>query len=310
MGIVNKIFWSVAALEALFFVVVFLMTVTQGGQHTDGGREMSIAFGAILPFLILGIASLIYWKTSSPALHIVLLVVVTIPAAWLASRWISEPFAARSAEAGGWIYKDSQLKAFIAAVSDGDFKKVRELAPSVDMNASGEMGITPLKFAIDKTANAGDKTAARLEMVRLLLSLGAKPDTALPNACASNNSDITKALLDAGANPNYKDDDGKPAFFFCLATYEGARESLRLLAAKGTDFNARDAKGEGVLTTAATFSAWPVVLYFFDLGVKDIPSPNGKTLSNMVMQALQDDKQNSRETSPALKELAGKLQSK
>jgi hypothetical protein len=284
------------------------MTVTQARQNPDGGREMSIAFGAVLPFLILGIASLIYWKTNSPALHIVLLVVVTIPTVWLASRWISEPFLARSAEAGGWIYKDSQLKAFVAAISDGDSKRVRELAPRVDVNASGDMGITPLKFAIDKTANAGDKTPARLEMIRLLLSLGAKPDTALPNACASNNSETTKALLDAGADPNYKDVEGTPAFFSCLATYDGARESLRLLAAKGTDFNARDAKGEGVLTRAATFSAWPVVLYFVDLGVKDVPSPNGKTLSAMVMQALADDKQNSRETSPALKELAAKLQ--
>ena len=83
------------------------------------------------------------------------------------------------------------------------------------------MGETPLIFAIEKSGN--------LDMIRLLLSLGAKADSALPKAYASNNNQIVDLLLDHGANPNYKDEEGTPAFFYGLAP---TVEHLHVLAQK------------------------------------------------------------------------------
>jgi hypothetical protein len=306
MALVSKVFWTIAAAEALFFVIAFVFTANEGGQNPNGGREMALTFQIALPFLILVIVSLIYWKTNSPALHIILLIAVIIPAVILAGQWIRGPLMDRDIAVGGYLYKDPAMKNFVAAVANLDVPKVRQLAPAIDVNAAGENGVTPLKFAIDK-ANS-DATPKRLDMIRLLLTLGAKPDDGLPHACATN-PETTGVLLDTGANPNYKDKEGEPAFFFCLSSSTGL-ESLRLFAHKGADFNAVDAKGEGILTRAATFSKWDVMLFFLENGAKDVATPNGKTAASMVAQALIDDKQNSRETSPALKQLAAKLQSK
>jgi hypothetical protein len=306
VAVINRIFWSIAAIEALFFVIAFVYTANERGQNTDGGKGMALIFQIALPFLILGVVSLLYWKTSSPTLHIILLIAAIIPAVVLAGQWIRGPLMDRDIAVGGYLYKDPAMSKFVAAVANLDVSKIRQLAPGIDINMPGENGVTPLKFAIEKTTN--DATPSRLDMIRLLLALGAKPDPALPNACATS-PETARILLDAGANPNYKDAEGDPAFFSCLSSSSGL-EALRLLAQKGADFNMLDGKGESVLIRAATFSQWNVMLFFLEQGVKDVATPRGKTAASMVAQALVDDKQNSRETSPALAQLAAKLQSK
>jgi hypothetical protein len=250
-----------------------------------------------------------FWKTNSSVLHIILLIVVIIPAALLAGQWIRGPLIDRDIAVGGYIYDDPRMKAFVAAVSRLDAQKVRGLAPQIDVNAAGQNGVTPLKFAIDKldtTGETGDVKAKGIEMIRLLLALGAKPDSALKDACASNNSEIVGVLLDGGANPNAKDEEGTPAFFFCSGDPSGLAR-LRLLSQKGAYFDARDPKGEGALNRAATFSQWDKMLLFLELGVKDTALLNGKNAAAMVQQAIADDKQNSREASPALRQLASTL---
>jgi hypothetical protein len=310
MALVNKIFWGLAAVEAVFFVVAFVITATASGPNPDGGRGMALIFQIALPFLILGVVSLIYWKTNSAALHIILLIVVIVPVVVLAGQWMRGPLMDRDIAVGGYLYKDPAMKKFVAAIANLNTGAVRELAPRIDVNAPGENGVTPLKFAIEKVDSPGtvpEQLAARLEMIRVLLSLGAKPDSALPIACGANHEEITGILLDAGANPNYKDEEGTPAFFFCGAGSSGGLQGLRLFAQKGTDFNALDAKGESALIRAATFSKWELMLFFLEQGVKDTPSPRGKTAASMVAGAIAEDKQNSRETAPALRQLDSKL---
>lgn len=200
------------------------------------------------------------------------------------------------------------MKSFVAAVSKMDEKNVRRLAPEVDVNAVGELGMTPLKFAIEKVDNAPpEQVAARMEMIRILLSVGAKPDSALPNACGARHDEITEVLLQAGANPNYKNDEGTPAFFFCGAGNPGSLTGLRFFVDNSADFNAVNAQGENGLIYAATFSQWEKMLFLLDHGARDTPAPNGKTAAAMVAQAMEADKQNSRETVEALRKLAVRL---
>jgi hypothetical protein len=305
VALVNKIFWSVAAIEALFFVAAFILTVNQGGQDPDGGKGMALTFGIALPFLILCVVSLIFWKTSSPTVHIILLIAAIVPMVVLAGQWIRGPLMDRDIARGGYIYEDSKLKKFAGAIASLDEKRVREIAPQVDINTVGSLGLTPLKFAIENVDRAkAEQVAASIQMIHLLLSLGAKPDSALPKACGASHEETVGILLDAGADPNYKDEEGTPAFFFCNLN------ALNLLATKGCDFNALNASGESVLINAATFSRWDKILFFLDHGVQDRPTPNGKTAASMVTQAIADDKQNSRETSPSLKQVDAKLGAK
>lgn len=310
MALVNKIFWGIAAAEALFFLIAVTLTLNQSGQNPDGGKEMGIVFGGILPFLILCVISLIYWRTRSSAVHIVLLIAVIVPAAMLAAQWLSGPLMDRDIAVGGYLYDDSRMKSFVAAVARLNETKVRQLAPGIDVDKPGANGVTPLRFAIEQVDRPGqtpEQTAARIEMIRVLLSLGAKADRALPTACRSPHSESMQVLLDAGANPNAKDEEGSPAFFACLSAPSGGLQSLHMLAAKGADFNALDGEGIGVLIRAATFSEWEAMLYFLEQGVKDTSKLNGKNAAAMINQAIVDDKQNGRETSPALARLVAKL---
>ncbi len=268
---------------------------------------MGIVFGGLLPFLILCIISLIYWRTKAPAVHIVLLIAVIVPAVMLAEQWLSGPLMDRDIAVGGYLYKDSKMKKFVAAVANLNVQNVRALAPAIDVNTPGANGETPLKFAIERVDNPGDQLVARIEMIRVLISLGAKPDSALAYACRSPHSETTEVLLAAGANQNATDEEGAPAFFSCLSAPSGGLASLRLLAAKKADFNSLDAEGVGVLIRAATFSEWDVMLYFLDQGVKDTSKLNGKSAADMVNQAILDDKQNSREISPSLARLTARL---
>jgi hypothetical protein len=224
VAVINKIFWAIAAAEALFFVIAVWLTVNQSGQNPDGGKGMGIVFGGVLPFLILCIISLIYWRTKAPAVHIVLLIAVIVPAVMLAEQWLSGPLMDRDIAVGGYLYKDSKMKKFVAAVANLNVQNVRAMAPGIDVNTPGANGETPLKFAIEKVDNAADtqeQTAARIEMIRVLISLGAKPDSALAYACRSRHSESTEVLLAAGANPNAKDEEGVPAFFSCLSAPSG-----------------------------------------------------------------------------------------
>jgi hypothetical protein len=301
---VNKLFWGIAAVETAFFVVAFVMTANEGG-HNDGGKGMALVFQIGLPFLLLAIVSLIYWRTSSPVLHAILLIVLVVPIVLLAGQWMRGPLMDRDIAVGGFIYKDSKMKSLVAAVSKMDETNVRRLAPEVDVNAVGELGMTPLKFAIEKVDSAApEQVAARMDMIRVLLSVGAKPDSALPTACGARHDEITQVLLEAGANPNYKDDEGTPAFFFCGAGKPGSLTGLGFFADKGADFNAVNAQGESALIYAATFSQWEKMLFLLDHGAKDTPAPNGKTAAGIVADAMAADKQNSRDTVAALRELA------
>jgi hypothetical protein len=293
MAIVNKIFWVIAALEAAFFVVAFVMTLNASG-HADGGKEMSLIFQIGLPFLVLGIVSLIYWKTNSPTLHIILLIAMTAPLALLANQWITHFTDPRKFATGSGIFDDRTLSKLLAAIYDLDTKKVRELASRVDINAvgdgelAGSIGsgdVTPLGFAAQKLGRAGEtagQTAARVEMMKLLLSLGARPGPALKYACASANADAVGLLLDAGADPNLlvaQFEKKQPVFYSCLSSIE----NLRLLASKGGKFDLPSADGTAAIQTATMFGNWDAALFFLDHGANlEAVSPDGRTVRSHV----------------------------
>eukprot|EP00937_MAST-01D_sp_MAST-1D-sp2_P003946 g3946.t1 len=117
------------------------------------------------------------------------------------------------------------------AVEEGDAAAVRRLCgeAGADVNAGdpARNGTTPLLLA----ARTG-----RLEVVRLLLELGAQPDrsgawgfTPLMYACIFSHTEVVAALLEAGADAELVDQHGKQALDH--ARLEGHHAAVALLEA-------------------------------------------------------------------------------
>jgi hypothetical protein len=289
VAILNKIFWTVAALEAAFFVVAFVITLNENG-HSDGGKEMSLFFLIILPFVALGVVSLIYWKTNSPTLHVILLIATTVPAVLLARQWITNIVYERQFASGRYYFSDPALQKFAAAIHNLDAKQVRDLAGRVDINAVGEGNITPLTFAVQNAANADIKAqpmGGHLEMISALLSLGAKPTPALEHACAMPHSDVLRMLLEAGADPNTvlnRGDLKEPVFYTCLRS-SNPTENLQLLSQKGVSFDAPSYDGKTAIWAASIYSRWDTALFLLDHGASlDAIAPDGKTVRSHVQE--------------------------
>jgi hypothetical protein len=286
MAIVNKIFWVIAALEAAFFVVAFVMTLNASG-HADGGKEMSLIFQIGLPLLVLAVVSLIYWKTNSPTLHVILLIAVTVPVGLLGRQWAMGFIYDRRAATGSYIFTDRSLQKLLAAIHNLDEKQVRDLAGRVDINAAGENNFTPLTFAVQNAANAETKAqpmGGQLEIISLLLSLGAKPSPALEFACGMSHSDVLRLLLDAGADPNTligTENMRDPVFFACL----GSPENLRLLSQKGANLEVPSYDGKTGIWAASMYSRWDTALFLLDHGANlDTVMPDGKTVRLHVQE--------------------------
>ncbi len=86
----------------------------------------------------------------------------------------------------------------------------------------------------------------QLEMISLLLSLGAKPAPALEYACGMTHSDVLLLLLDAGADPNTligQENMKEPLFYACFRS-EHPLDNLRLLSQKGANLDAPSFDGK------------------------------------------------------------------
>jgi hypothetical protein len=74
--------------------------------------------------------------------------------------------------------------------------------------------------------------------------------SALHLAASRRRSSVVRALLEAGADANLRDGDGRTALM--LAATAGLEESLDALISAGADINAQDAQGESALWKATS----------------------------------------------------------
>lgn len=88
----NKVFWAIVAVDAALFVALLVAELT-ARAHPDGGREMGVIFGVILPGLFVAVAVLLYVLSKSLPLRVIALGMVAAPllliaGARLRSAWI------------------------------------------------------------------------------------------------------------------------------------------------------------------------------------------------------------------------------
>jgi hypothetical protein len=136
----------------------------------------------------------------------------------------------------------------IQAVQAGDLKKAKKLiANGTDVNQTDDVGFPALSIA----AGRGDEN-----VTKLLLDAGANVnarsatlnDTALARAAQNGNGPAVRMLLAAGARVDDKDGSGWTPLF--NAALKGDAEIVEALLAAGADVNARSSNGWTALKEA------------------------------------------------------------
>src|SRR5207237_10851171 len=146
---------------------------------------------------------------------------------------------------GKWDFGDQPaLFAVAHAIVTNDQDAIRAAAKALpNLQAPGRDGTTLLYFAVTQSWQRPELG----ESVKTLLSLGADPNYtngqrdsfAMFNAVHAS-ADVLRAMLEAGGNPNTRDELGRPMILmnWYLGYYQNqARSRLELLLDRGADVN-------------------------------------------------------------------------
>ncbi len=310
----NKIFWSITILEAVAacaLAVALVFTQRDGGSSIlDNAAKLAVGGVSI----VLAIVALTYWNTQSKGIRQFLLFVVAAPVAVGAIagivHWADSGDERRIQKYNDdrlmW-WKDPGLTRFVLAVYELDTGKVRSLSREVDINGVSNFENTPLTVAVERAVlaeKAPEGPGRSLEMVRLLLSLGAKPNSGLRAACHnSSRTDAVRLLLEAGADPNYRGAGGDrpPAYFACIKSPDAAAglENLRLMREKGADFSL---KGDWMppIVAAASEHKWEIALFLHEAGAPWRDERDGRWIDERAAADLAEAKEKGQEPGEAL----------
>lgn len=74
----QKVFWTLVAVDAGLFFFLLIATLKQRSP-ADGGREMALLFGVLLPGVVVGLGILLYVFSTSTTWRLVALLIVAAP---------------------------------------------------------------------------------------------------------------------------------------------------------------------------------------------------------------------------------------
>lgn len=297
-------FWIVAALDAAGMLAVLLLGWNEKGRH-DGGREMGLLFFILLPLLVLGVACGAFALFPNPAVRWLCLALVALPAAFYAFVGVSQ-FGLRFVNDPSGGFANPAMRKTVRAVSRLDVEEVRRWAPQMDKDIDQLRVDAPLRIVIESMVaetkrHLPPQTDRHLEIARILLANGAKPDEVLEIACWTRSGPLLRAMFEAGADPDYVNQYGGSAFLGCLGrgvTVGSSLEVAKAFVEAGANYKDRTPYGTPV-SFAVNCDSFDIALYLLEKGV----DPNSEQLRNEVKAKLREHKQS---LPPDLLELAAR----
>ncbi len=163
------------------------------------------------------------------------------------------------------LFADPKVAELAEAAARGDVERVDALIPkSVDVNARGKEGVTPLLYAMSERSIKG---------FQRLLERGADPNAKTDErespmhwAAYLNESEHLKMLLRHGGDPNLRFEQiALPTPIFWAVSGPSA-ENVRILIKAGADVNMRDSTGHTALTCAIARPRYDMVYILLEAG--------------------------------------------
>lgn len=169
-------------------------------------------------------------------------------------------------------FKDPAIRPMADAVASGDVAGIRALAPTSDLDARGEDGVTLLEWAV--WSRQPDALAALLEAGADPARPGMEDETVAHMAAMVDDARYLQVLLDHDAPVDIVGARGgrTPIFHAVLHRRD---PQVAMLVAAGVDLQRQDSMGNGLLHTAANVNDAGRVLELLDAGVDPL-AQNGR----------------------------------
>lgn len=315
--LLERTFWTLFAVETVAAAAMLVYVLGWGIRHA--GPEGPVgAWLVFLPPLVLAGAWLVFIRAKSDNTKLAVVLFLALPllqiAAGGAKSILGKVFAHRASQ-GDADFPRGPGRELAHAIAAQDPARVKTLldAGALHKAATKPGGETFLRFAFVRApqcAPEDPRSAAALEIVRLLLQAGANPNEP---AFGSNwpltlaifrGADAVQIIVDGGADPNLLDGAGRPLWWDALGYRAEGLRTLEVLLNSGANLTFRsDSDGFGAAAWAVYRQDWKGALLLLDRGAPDCRADNvyGATVSDMIRGALQSSGDR---PDPALVELA------
>lgn len=286
------IFWVLVAADLAGIVLWYLLGLAAAVSARSSPAAVTLLL-LVLPALLLGGAALLFVKATATGWRLVAVLLAAAPLLLLVSgRALAEARFRSALDDTGRMtfFRAGPSRELAQAISRNDSARVAELISTVDVNASGLDGVTPLLLALRQLRRDPERQA----VLGLLLDAGADPNRGaqaeLPLGVAlqvarATGPEPVRRLLQAGADPNQRDEFDVPVFFGATGQSAGP-EVMGLLLDHGAD-PGLEARGRGTaLISTANSRNWAVALLLLERGADPDHgrSVNGHSFRAMVEQ--------------------------
>lgn len=270
--IVAILFWILILFDVAALGLFFVLGLAAGpSSHT--GPVAIAAFMLPIPLLLLIAAIGLFVFTKSPitrglafltaAAPILFVVYATISAGYIQSQYQDQAGTPTRFERG-------PMQELERAIATNDAATVTAAARAANIKGKAIDGSSVLTVALRQL----EKQPGPPNAIRALLEAGADPNAKQDESplyvaiqvSGKTGPEPVKLLLDAGANPNTIGQFGDPAWFMATGL-SIPTEVLELLLNRGADLNAKNRTGQTALFSAVTCENWPAAQRLIEKGI-------------------------------------------